>query len=65
MQQVLEILLNKYADFGVTELENLKILEQKEFAEQFGGPIKVIQLFGGKKKYLNAIKELEQELYAA
>jgi type I restriction enzyme R subunit len=65
MQKVLEILLNKYADFGVTELENLKILEQKEFSEQFGGPLQIIKLFGGKKEYLKAIKELEQELYAA
>jgi type I restriction enzyme R subunit len=65
MQKVLEILLIKYANFGVTELEDIRILEQKEFAETFGGPLKVIKLFGGKKNYLNAVKELEQELYAA
>jgi len=31
--------------------------------DQFGGPLEIIGQFGGKKQYLQALKELEQELY--
>jgi type I restriction enzyme R subunit len=30
---------------------------------QFGGPLEIIDQFGGKKQYIQALKELEQELY--
>lgn len=63
-QKVLGILLDKYADLGICEIENLKIFEQKDF-EEFGRPNKIVQLFGGRDKYIQALQELEKEIYIA
>ncbi len=59
---VLEILLDKYADEGIENVESLNILQVQPFNE-IGSPFEIIKLFGGKQQYLNAIAELEQELY--
>jgi type I restriction enzyme R subunit len=61
-RKVLEILLDKYADEGVTNIESMDILKVKPLTD-FGSPIEIIKQFGSKTKYLEAIKELEQELY--
>lgn len=63
-QQVLEALLEKYKDEGITQLEDTKILKLKGF-EKFGSPLKIVKLFGGKEGYLKAVKELEEEIYTA
>lgn len=63
-REVLEALLEKYADEGIENLENLEILKVPEF-KKFGSPIEIVKMFGGKKKYLEAIKELEKEIYTA
>jgi type I restriction enzyme R subunit len=63
-RQVLEALLEKYKDEGITEIEDTKILELKDF-EKFGSPLKVVKLFGGKDGYRKAIKDLENEIYSA
>ncbi|MEG0272751.1 MAG: DEAD/DEAH box helicase family protein [Hydrogenoanaerobacterium sp.] len=63
-QQVLEALLDKYMNDGVTELADTKILELKEF-ERFGSSLKIVKAFGGKVAYLNAVQELQKELYIA
>lgn len=62
-QKVLEALLDKYMNEGIIDLEDTKILEMKDF-EEFGSPLKIVKLFGGKKKYVEAIKELENQIYA-
>ncbi|CIW01795.1 type I restriction-modification system%2C R subunit [Streptococcus pneumoniae] len=60
---VLEILLNKYMDKGIGELESIETLKLPEF-QIYGGTFKIINTyFGDKKRYLQAIKELEQELF--
>jgi type I restriction enzyme R subunit len=59
---VLEILLNKYADEGIENIESLNILQVQPF-NKIGSPLEIIKLFGGKQQYLNAVIELEQELY--
>ena len=61
-RKVLEILLDKYADEGIENVESLNILKVQPF-NQIGSPLEIIKLFGGKQQYLNAIKELEKELY--
>ena len=61
-RQVLEALLEKYADTGVEHIEDVKILTLAPFT-QIGAPTELIKTFGGKKKYLQAVKELEQALY--
>lgn len=63
-REVLEALLEKYADEGIENLENLEILRVPDF-RKFGSPIEIIKRFGGKKKYLEAIKELQNEIYSA
>jgi len=63
-RKVLETLLDKYADEGIENIEDMKILQVNPL-DQFGSPVEIIQLFGGKKKYLKALTELEQEIYKA
>ena len=63
-REVLEALLEKYADEGIENLENLEILKVPDF-KKFGSPIEIVKRFGGKKKYLEAIKELQKEIYTA
>lgn len=63
-RKVLEALLVKYADEGIENIEDMKILQVNPL-DQFGSPLEIISLFGGKKKYLQAITELEQEIYKA
>lgn len=61
-RKVLETLLDKYADEGVTNIESMNILKVKPLTD-FGSPIEIIKQFGSKAKYLEAVKELETELY--
>ncbi len=60
---VLEALLDKYADEGITSLETPTVLKLKPF-DQIGTPVEIInQVFGGKANYEQAVLELEQELF--
>ena len=61
-RKVLESLLEKYADEGVTNIESMDVLKVKPL-NKFGSPLEIIKQFGSKQKYLEAVKELEQELY--
>lgn len=61
-RKVLESLLDKYADEGVENIESMEILRVKPLTD-FGSPIEIIQEFGSKVAYLEAVKELEMELY--
>jgi type I restriction enzyme R subunit len=59
---VLQALLDKYSDGGIRSLESLEILKVDPLT-RLGTPIEIIQLFGGKEKYLAAVHELETQLY--
>jgi type I restriction enzyme R subunit len=61
-QKVLEALLDKYANEGISELENSKVLALDPF-RQMGAPSKIATFFGGKQQYNEAVKELEQLIY--
>ena len=61
-QKVLEGLLEKYKDEGLKDLEKTEILELNPF-NKIGSPLKLVKAFGNKKRYLEAVKELEQEIY--
>ena len=61
-RKVLEALLEKYADEGIENIEDMKILQVKPL-DQFGSPLEIVKLFGGKKQYLKALTELEREIY--
>ena len=62
-RKVLEALLDKYASDGITQLENRKVLMLDPF-RRFGSPASIAKLFGGSKQYLEAVKELEQQIYS-
>ena len=61
-RKVLETLLDKYADEGVENIESIEVLRVKPF-DGFGSPIEIIREFGSKQEYLDAVRELENELY--
>ena len=63
-REVLEALLDKYMNAGIYEIEKTEILKLDPF-QRYGKPSKIAQFFGGKDGYLQAIKELEEELYKA
>ncbi|MDB9495438.1 DEAD/DEAH box helicase family protein [Spirulina major CS-329] len=63
-RKVLEALLDKYADEGIENIEDIKVLKVNPF-DQFGTPTEIIKLFGGKPQYLQAVSQLERALYEA
>ncbi|MEX2405059.1 MAG: type I restriction-modification enzyme R subunit C-terminal domain-containing protein, partial [Candidatus Paceibacterota bacterium] len=63
-KKVLQALLDKYEDEGLENLEDMNILKLDPF-NNMGTPIEIIQEFGGRKEYLKAIHEIEDELYKA
>ncbi len=61
-RDVIEKLLEKYADEGIETIETISVLKLPEFNE-FGSAIEIVNMFGGKPKYLELIQELEYEIY--
>jgi len=61
-RKVLQALLEKYADEGIENIEDMKVLQVNPF-DDFGSPLEIVKLFGGKQKYLKALTGLEQEIY--
>ena len=61
-REVLEALLEKYADYGILNLEDENILDYAPFSE-IGKPQKIVKYFGGPAKFEQALKELEIEIY--
>ena len=62
-REVLEALLDKYMNTGIYEIEKTEILKLDPFLK-LGKPSKIAGYFGGKEGYLQAVKELEDEIYA-
>ena len=61
-REVIEALLDKYAELGIYDIESTEILKQNPFTK-YGKPARIAALFGGNDKYRIALKELENELY--
>lgn len=61
-RKVLETLLDKYSDEGIADIESMNVLQVQPLTD-FGSPTEIIEYFGGKEKYIEAIKELGTELY--
>ncbi|MFI8556885.1 EcoAI/FtnUII family type I restriction enzme subunit R [Pseudomonas putida] len=60
---VLEALLDKFADHGVQDIEDAKVLELPPF-DQFGSKTQIRRgIFGSIEQYTQAVQELEQALY--
>lgn len=60
---VLEALLEKFADHGVQDIEDAKVLELPPF-DQFGSKTQIRRgIFGSVEEYTQAVHDLEQALY--
>lgn len=63
--EILDALLTKYADSGLTDLENVDVLKVDPI-KQYGTQVYIVNtIFGGITKFREAIKELEAAIYAA
>ncbi|NBQ68740.1 MAG: DEAD/DEAH box helicase [Nitrosomonadaceae bacterium] len=62
-RKVLESLLEKYADTGIENIDDIKILTLDPF-KNIGTASELVSAFGGKSAYLAALHELEENLYA-
>lgn len=62
-REVLEALLDKYMNTGIYEIEKTEILKLDPFLK-LGKPAKIAGYFGGKAGYMQAVKELEEAIYA-
>ena len=55
--------LDKYADAGVSDLENMDVLKVEPISS-FGNPVYIVnRIFKGKKDFEQAVRELEAALY--
>lgn len=63
-RKVLEALLDKYADTGIENIENMNVLTLEPINE-FGTPLEIVKVFGGKDSYMHAVKDLEALIYLA
>ena len=62
-RKVLEALLEKYADTGIENIDDIKILTLDPFSKM-GTASELVSAFGGKSAYIAALHELENQLYA-
>jgi len=62
-KEILNALLDKYADVGIEHIETMNVLKVQPINE-LGTPLEIVKMFGGRDKYLEAIRELESQLYS-
>ncbi|QSE96550.1 EcoAI/FtnUII family type I restriction enzme subunit R [Fulvivirga lutea] len=61
-REVLDGLLTKYEDDGITSIESGAVLKLKPISD-LGSPVELVRAFGKKDDFEKAIRELEQEIY--
>ena len=61
-REVIEALLEMYSNEGIYQIEDTQVLKLDPFI-RMGKPAALVKLFGGKEGYLQAIRELEEEIY--
>ena len=61
---VLEALLTKFADEGVDDIEDMKVLRVGPL-DKIGTPVELVQRFGGKEPYQKAVRELQDVLFGS
>ena len=59
---VLDALLDKYADDGVLDLDNAAVLRIPPFTD-LGTPVQLIEAFGGREGFVEAVHTLQDALY--
>ena len=55
-------LMDKYADHGILNIEDNKVLEMNPF-DRIGKKSRIMKLFNGKDGYRQTLLDLENELY--
>lgn len=61
-RKVLEVLLDKYKNQGITEIVNMGVLRLDPFIK-LGKPTKIVSYFGGKEGYISAVADLQNAIY--
>lgn len=62
-RNVLNSLLDKYDNEGLQHIEDMSILNVAPLT-LYGSPIEIINAFGGREKYIEAVERLEVEIYS-
>ena len=60
---MLEALLAKYQDEGVTDLDNPRILQIPPF-DAMGTPVELIGRFGNRRDFERAVREMQSVMYS-
>lgn len=63
-RDVLEDLLDKYAEHGIAQLDDLRVLEVPPL-DRHGSPVEIATRFGGRTELQEAVERLEELLYAS
>lgn len=62
-REIIGHLLEKYAEHGITAIDDIGDLQVSPFTD-YGAPIEIVEeIFGGREKYLQVIREIERQLY--
>lgn len=62
-RQILDALLEKYADYGISQFDDLINLLKIQPFSQYGTTSEIYALFGGAGKLVQAVDELQKSLY--
>lgn len=62
-RQILDTLLEKYADYGISQLDDLPSLLRVQPFTGYGSPADIYDLFGGAAKLAQAVDQLQKMLY--
>ena len=62
-REVINALLDKYADIGITAIDDIGDLQVSPFT-QFGTPVQIVnEIFGGRESYLQLINQIQTSIY--
>lgn len=62
-REILDSLLEKYADYGIGEFDQLPRVLQVSPFDRYGSTYDIYQMFGGPEKLLQAVDEMQKFLY--
>jgi len=62
-RHILDALLEKYADYGISQLDDLPSLLRVQPFAGYGAPTEIYALFGGPANLAHAVDEIQQGLY--
>jgi len=63
-REVIDALLDKYADQGITAIDDIGDLTVSPL-DEFGTPYEIVfNIFGGREQYLTAVDQIQQAIYA-